>query len=203
MLVPSSQSNSSPLQNQHYHLNKYHCLKPGVPLQKTTLTARKAREKMSDWGPVFVAVMLFILLTPGLLIQVPGHQRFIEFGNFKTSGVSILVHSIVYFALSCIFLLAVGVHIAARDGYGRHKNRRKNYTDFIATKMVDWGPVLIGVVLFVVLTPGLLFQIPGNSKQVEFGSLKTNGMAIAVHTLIFFAVYSILILAAHVHIYTG
>lgn len=69
--------------------------------------------------------------------------------------------------------------------------------------MVDWGPVLIGVVLFVVLTPGLLFQIPGNSKQVEFGSLKTNGMAIAVHTLSFFAVYSILILAAHVHIYTG
>jgi len=76
-----------------------------------TRTARKAREKMSDWGPVFVAVVLFILLTPGLLIQMPGHHRFIEFGNFKTSGVSILVHSILYFALICIFLLAVGVHM--------------------------------------------------------------------------------------------
>ncbi|MBA0758694.1 hypothetical protein Gotri_021667, partial [Gossypium trilobum] len=30
---------------------------------------------MSDWGPVFVAVVLFILLTPGLLIQVPGKSR--------------------------------------------------------------------------------------------------------------------------------
>ncbi|XP_042479056.1 uncharacterized protein LOC122060001 [Macadamia integrifolia] len=66
---------------------------------------------MSDWGPVFVAVVLFVLLSPGLLIQVPGRNRFIEFGNFQTSGVSILVHSILYFALICIFLLAVGVHV--------------------------------------------------------------------------------------------
>ncbi|KAL9671269.1 hypothetical protein QQ045_008837 [Rhodiola kirilowii] len=41
---------------------------------------------MSDWGPVFVAVLLFILLTPGLLIQLPGQSRIIEFGNLKTSG---------------------------------------------------------------------------------------------------------------------
>lgn len=66
---------------------------------------------MSDWGPVFVAVVLFILLTPGLLIQIPGKSRFIEFGNFHTSGASILVHSIIYFALMCIFLLAIGIHM--------------------------------------------------------------------------------------------
>ena len=66
---------------------------------------------MSDWGPVFVAVVLFILLTPGLLIQVPGRGRLVEFGNFQTSGLSILVHSIFYFALICIFLLAVDVHV--------------------------------------------------------------------------------------------
>ncbi|KAK8593096.1 hypothetical protein V6N12_045183 [Hibiscus sabdariffa] len=66
---------------------------------------------MSDWGPVFVAVMLFLLLTPGLLIQIPGRLRYVEFGNFQTSGVSILVHSIIYFALMCIFLIAIGVHM--------------------------------------------------------------------------------------------
>ncbi|KAL6136067.1 hypothetical protein ACLB2K_061368 [Fragaria x ananassa] len=70
-------------------------------------------------------------------------------------------------------------------------------------EMADWGPVLIGVVLFILLQPGLLFSLPGNGKQVEFGSMKTNGKAIAVHTLIFFALYAILILAVHVHIYTG
>ncbi|KAL8538450.1 hypothetical protein ACS0TY_000450 [Phlomoides rotata] len=69
--------------------------------------------------------------------------------------------------------------------------------------MADWGPVLIGVVLFILLQPGLLFQFPGNTRQVEFGSMKTNGKAIAVHTLIFFAFYAIFILALHVHIYTG
>ncbi|CAM8987119.1 unnamed protein product [Rhodiola kirilowii] len=66
---------------------------------------------MSDWGPVFVAVLLFILLTPGLLIQLPGQSRIIEFGNLKTSGASILVHSILYFTLMCIFLLAIGIHV--------------------------------------------------------------------------------------------
>ncbi|MBA0605946.1 hypothetical protein Godav_018473 [Gossypium davidsonii] len=129
---------------------------------------------MSDWGPVFVAVVLFILLTPGLLIQVPGKSRTIEFGNFQTSGVSILVHSIIYFALICILLLAI-----------------------------DWAPVLVGVVLFVLLSPGLLFSFPGNGKQLEFGSMKTNGKAIAIHTLLFFAIYAVLIMAVHLHIYTG
>ncbi|XP_058187270.1 uncharacterized protein LOC131304157 [Rhododendron vialii] len=138
---------------------------------------------MSDWGPVFVAVVLFVLLMPGLLIQIPGRNRCIEFGNFQTSGASILVHSIIYFCLICIFLLAIGVHICHL--------------------MADWGPVLIGVVLFVLLQPGLLFQIPGHTRTVEFGSMKTNGKSIAFHTLLFFVLYAILILAVHVHIYTG
>ncbi|PPD93260.1 hypothetical protein GOBAR_DD09801 [Gossypium barbadense] len=57
--------------------------------------------------------------------------------------------------------------------------------------MADWAPVLIGVVLFVLLSPGLLFSFPGNSKQLEFGSMKTNGKAIAIHTLLFFAIYAV------------
>ncbi|MQM06709.1 hypothetical protein Taro_039536 [Colocasia esculenta] len=69
--------------------------------------------------------------------------------------------------------------------------------------MADWAPVVLGVVLFVLLSPGLLFTIPGNTKHVEFGSLRTNGKAIFIHTVIFFAVFTILILALHVHIYTG
>ncbi|GAV64261.1 DUF3339 domain-containing protein, partial [Cephalotus follicularis] len=138
---------------------------------------------MSDWGPVFVAVVLFILLTPGLLIQFPGHHKYVEFGNFQTSGVSILVHAILYFALMCIFLLAIVAPCCV--------------------KMADWAPVLIGVVLFVLLSPGLLIQLPGHNKQLEFGSLKTNGKSVAVHTLIFFTIYSVLLLVLHLHIYTG
>lgn len=66
---------------------------------------------MSDWGPVFISVLLFILLSPGLLFQLPGRGRVVEFGSFQTSGVAILVHAIIYFALSAIFLLAIGVHV--------------------------------------------------------------------------------------------
>ncbi|CAN6472668.1 uncharacterized protein LOC116257747 [Nymphaea colorata] len=66
---------------------------------------------MADWGPILIAVIFFVLLSPGLLFQMPGRSRCIEFGNFQTSGISILVHSILYFAILCIFLLAIGVHM--------------------------------------------------------------------------------------------
>jgi len=66
---------------------------------------------MADWGPVVIAVVLFVLLTPGLLFQIPGRGRIIEFGNMQTSGASILVHTIIFFGLITILLIAVGVHI--------------------------------------------------------------------------------------------
>ncbi|KAI9076027.1 hypothetical protein K1719_041961 [Acacia pycnantha] len=69
--------------------------------------------------------------------------------------------------------------------------------------MADWAPVVIGVVLFVLLQPGLLFAFPGTDKQLEFGRMKTNGKAIFIHTLIFFALYAVILLALHLHIYTG
>ncbi|XP_022991384.1 uncharacterized protein LOC111488037 isoform X1 [Cucurbita maxima] len=62
---------------------------------------------MADWGPVFVAVILFVLLTPGLLFQLPGNRRCLEFGNFHTSAAAIIVHSVLYFGLICVFLLAI------------------------------------------------------------------------------------------------
>ncbi|KAF8081710.1 hypothetical protein N665_0870s0031 [Sinapis alba] len=66
---------------------------------------------MSDWGPVLVTVILFVMLTPGLLFQLPGRQRYVEFGNFQTSAVSVIVHSLLYFSLACVFLLALKIHI--------------------------------------------------------------------------------------------
>ncbi|KAK1281933.1 hypothetical protein QJS10_CPB22g00610 [Acorus calamus] len=66
---------------------------------------------MADWGPVLIATLLFVLLTPGLVFQVPGQGRVVGFSNFQTSGLSILVHTIIYFGLITIFLIAIGVHI--------------------------------------------------------------------------------------------
>ncbi|KAI3832831.1 hypothetical protein MKX03_026592 [Papaver bracteatum] len=66
-----------------------------------------------DWGPVVVSLVLFILLSPGLLFQLPARTRIVEFGNMSTSGVSILVHSIIYLCSVIILLIAVGIHIRA------------------------------------------------------------------------------------------
>ncbi|KNA04472.1 hypothetical protein SOVF_199400 [Spinacia oleracea] len=68
---------------------------------------------MADWGPVVIAVVLFVLLQPGLLFQIPGRGRVIEFGSMQTSGAAIVVHAIIYFGLITILLIAVGVHIYA------------------------------------------------------------------------------------------
>ncbi|EEF51766.1 uncharacterized protein LOC8269213 [Ricinus communis] len=68
---------------------------------------------MADWGPVIIAVILFVLLTPGLLFQIPGRNRVVEFGNMHTSGASIVVHAIIYFGLITILLIAIGIHIYA------------------------------------------------------------------------------------------
>ncbi|KAG2311440.1 hypothetical protein Bca4012_025960 [Brassica carinata] len=66
---------------------------------------------MADWGPVVVAVILFVLLTPGLLFQIPARGRVVEFGNMHTSRASILVHTIIYFGLITIFTIAIRLHI--------------------------------------------------------------------------------------------
>jgi hypothetical protein len=66
---------------------------------------------MADWGPVLIAVVLFVVLTPGLLFQLPGNSRVVDFCNMRMSGVSILVPTIIFFGLITIFLIAIGVHI--------------------------------------------------------------------------------------------
>eukprot|EP01018_Ginkgo_biloba_P003809 Gb_10355 [translate_table: standard] len=69
--------------------------------------------------------------------------------------------------------------------------------------MADWAPVIVGFVLFILFSPGLLFQLPGSNRPVEFGGFHTSGKAILVHTIIFFGVFTILLLAIGVHIYMG
>ncbi|GLJ49274.1 hypothetical protein SUGI_1041150 [Cryptomeria japonica] len=69
--------------------------------------------------------------------------------------------------------------------------------------MADWGPILVGVILFVLLSPGLLFQLPGNSRKVEFSSFHTSGPSILVHSLIFFGIYAIFIIAIGIHVHFG
>ncbi|XP_054803817.1 uncharacterized protein LOC129307002 [Prosopis cineraria] len=68
---------------------------------------------MADWGPVVIGLVLFVLFTPGLLFQLPGKGRAVEFCNFQTSGISIFVHTLLFFGFMVIFIIAIGVHISS------------------------------------------------------------------------------------------
>ncbi|TYG92598.1 hypothetical protein ES288_A11G044500v1 [Gossypium darwinii] len=83
------------------------------PSGKKKKERQRQRQQMADWGPVLVATVLFVLLCPGLLFQIPGRNKVVEFGNMHTSGASIVVHAIIYFGLITIFCIAIGVHIYA------------------------------------------------------------------------------------------
>ncbi|KAI5675707.1 hypothetical protein M9H77_06657 [Catharanthus roseus] len=56
---------------------------------------------MADWGSVVITMVLFVLLSPRLLFHLPGRSRW----------ASILVHTIIFFGLITILLIATGVHI--------------------------------------------------------------------------------------------
>lgn len=58
-----------------------------------------------------MAVLLFPLLSPGVLFQLPANDRVVQFVNFKTNGFAIIIHAVIYFALLTIFIIAFDVHI--------------------------------------------------------------------------------------------
>ncbi|KAK9052342.1 hypothetical protein SSX86_028971 [Deinandra increscens subsp. villosa] len=64
-----------------------------------------------DLGPSVVAVIMFILLSPGLLFQMPARTRVIEFGNMYTSAISVLIHAVLYFCIYTILVVTIGIHI--------------------------------------------------------------------------------------------
>ncbi|XP_042504220.1 uncharacterized protein LOC122081256 [Macadamia integrifolia] len=66
---------------------------------------------MKDWAALIIAVALFAFLTPGVIFQMPGKNRPIDFVNMKTSLVSILVHAIIYGLLLILFLVILRVHL--------------------------------------------------------------------------------------------
>ncbi|KAL2632500.1 hypothetical protein R1flu_003979 [Riccia fluitans] len=65
---------------------------------------------MVDVASLIIAVILFVVLSPGLLLQIPGEERPVEFTNNRTSISSIIVHAIVFALVFYLLQLAFGVH---------------------------------------------------------------------------------------------
>ncbi|KAG0562638.1 hypothetical protein KC19_9G161600 [Ceratodon purpureus] len=65
--------------------------------------------------------------------------------------------------------------------------------------MVDAAALIIGVILFILLSPGLLLQIPGDDRPVEFTNQRTSIASIVVHAVVFVLLFYLLQLLFHVH----
>ncbi|WRX21321.1 Protein of unknown function DUF3339 - like 7 [Theobroma cacao] len=103
----------SAFSSKNLHINRHSYILLPLPIYISgARVCGKQRERMSgDWGPVVVAVVLFVVCSPGLLCQLPGNKRAVEFANFQTSPISIFVHTIIFFGLVTIFVIAIGIHI--------------------------------------------------------------------------------------------
>ncbi|XP_011624858.1 uncharacterized protein LOC105420955 [Amborella trichopoda] len=66
---------------------------------------------MKDWASPIVALTLFALLTPGLIFQLPGKHRAVDFMNMKTSLISIVVHSFIFGLLLMLFIVVLHIHV--------------------------------------------------------------------------------------------
>ncbi|KAJ3671855.1 hypothetical protein LUZ60_007934 [Juncus effusus] len=66
---------------------------------------------MKDWAPSIIATALFAFLSPGVIIQMPGRYRPVDFVSLKTSWASIFVHAVLYGLLLILFLVVLHAHL--------------------------------------------------------------------------------------------
>lgn len=68
---------------------------------------------------------------------------------------------------------------------------------------IDWGQALIAALLFVALSPGLVFQLPAKKGIVKAFNSETSVASLLVHTLIYFGVGAFFFLFVGIHVYVG
>ncbi|KAL7257127.1 hypothetical protein ACSBR1_010955 [Camellia fascicularis] len=68
---------------------------------------------MHDWAAPIIATALFAFLSPGLVFQMPGKDRPVDFLNMKTSVVSMILHTVLYGLLLILFLVILNIHLYA------------------------------------------------------------------------------------------
>ncbi|XP_022852331.1 uncharacterized protein LOC111373959 [Olea europaea var. sylvestris] len=68
---------------------------------------------MNDWAAPLIGTALFAFLCPGLLFQLPGKHRPVDFLNMKTSIPSMLLHTVIFGLLLILFLVILNIHLFA------------------------------------------------------------------------------------------
>ncbi len=114
-------------------------------------------------GPkVLIPAALFVALSPGLLLQLPGTS----FQSGMTSKTSVLFHMFVFIVLYSILARLLKIVLTPAD-------------------------LIVTGVLFAILSPGMLLTLPPGSGGV-FMSGQTGVAPVFVHTLVFALVFAFL-----------
>ena len=115
---------------------------------------------------VSVPTVLFALLSPGVLLQIPDKIPFRNMNAFmtgKTSRNAVLVHAGVFAILYRLIAKQMGLVLMPAD-------------------------LIVPTILFVLLSPGILLSLPSN----KISSGQTNLTAVLIHALVFAVVFAFL-----------
>jgi hypothetical protein len=111
---------------------------------------------------VIAPAVLFFLLSPGVLLQLPTTFKLM---SKMTDRRSVLVHSLVLMLV--LFLVY----------------------KFLLKTTVTQAALIVPAILFILLSPGVLLSIPPGSGGL-FMSGQTSIPSVAVHTLVFALLYA-------------
>ena len=108
---------------------------------------------------VAIPAALFATLSPGVLLQLPK----LTLMSGQTSRQSVFIHAAVFALVYKLIAKAMGIVLAPND-------------------------IIIPVALFIILSPGMLLQLP----KATFMSGKTDMMSVLIHTIVFALVFAFL-----------
>jgi hypothetical protein len=118
---------------------------------------------------VLTPALLFAILSPGVLLQLPEKIPFLNPGAFatmQTSKMSVLFHALVFLILYKLISKVSGFVLKPAD-------------------------LIVPLVLFVLLSPGMLLTLPPVGKGL-FMSGETGIAPVLVHTFVFVLVFATL-----------
>jgi hypothetical protein len=114
---------------------------------------------------VMIPVVLFFVLSPGLLLTLPpGSKGVLTSG--QTSKMSVFSHTLVFLLAYGLVAKAMGIILTRTD-------------------------IVVTTLLFLVLSPGFLLTLPPGSGGV-FGSGQMSLMAVLAHAVVFAVIFAFL-----------
>jgi len=121
-----------------------------------------------------LATILFILLSPGLIVTMPPLTGGGFFQGETTNNLAVLVHAVLFFVIN---------KLAIKGTFPF--NYLNDLIKEISTKHHSIAP-LTATILFVLLSPGFILTLPPNGKEGMLFSQETNTLAVVFHAVLYF-----------------